>query len=154
VDLVKEDYAQLDKIVDRYQDKPGYLIPALKDAQGKFGFLPLEVQSYLARGLKISSSHVYGVVTFYAFFTTEPRGKHVIRCCMGTACYVKGAKGIVRKVEGTIDIKVGETTEDLNFSLEVVRCVGACGLSPVTFIGDDVYGMLDPKKVGDILAQY
>ena len=94
VDLANEDYTQLDKIIGHYCDKPGYLIPALKDAQSAFGFLPLEVQNYLARGLKISPSHIYGVVTFYAFFTTVPRGQHVIRCCMGTACYVKGAASI------------------------------------------------------------
>lgn len=154
VELAKEDYDHLDEIIGRYGDKPGYLIPALKDAQGIFGFLPLEVQEYLAKGLRISPSHIYGVVTFYAFFTTVPRGKHVIRCCMGTACYVRGAADIVKKVEGTLGIKVDETTDDLNFSLEVVRCVGACGLAPVIFIDDDVHGMLEPKKIENILAQY
>jgi len=154
VDLVREDYVQLDEIIGRYCDKPGYLIPALKDAQAIFGFLPLEVQNYLARGLKISPSHIYGVVTFYAFFTIVPRGQHVIRCCMGTACYVKGAAEIVKKVEDTLAIKVGETTTDLKFSLEVVRCVGACGLAPVIFIDEDVHGMLEPKKIENILAQY
>lgn len=154
VELATEDYEHLDEIIGRYGDKPGYLIPALKDAQGIFGFLPLEVQNYLAKGLRISPSHIYGVVTFYAFFTTVPRGEHVIRCCMGTACYVKGAADIVKKVEDTLAIKVDETTDDLKFSLEVVRCVGACGLAPVMFIDDDVHGMLEPKKIENILAQY
>ena len=154
VDLAGEDYTHLDKIIGQYCDKPGYLIPALKDAQGTFGFLPLEVQNYLARGLKISPSHIYGVVTFYAFFTIVPRGQHVIRCCMGTACYVKGAADIVKKTEDTLGIKVGETTSDLKFTLEVVRCIGACGLAPVIFIGDDVHGMLEPKKIENILAGY
>ena len=154
MELAKEDYEHLDEIVGRYCDKPGYLIPALKDAQGVFGFLPLEVQNYLAKGLKISPSHIYGVVTFYAFFTIVPRGQHVIRCCMGTACYVKGAADIVKKVEDTLGIRVEETTKDLKFSLEVVRCVGACGLAPVIFIDDDVHGMLEPKKIESILAQY
>jgi len=154
VELVKEDYAHLDEIVGRYCDKPGYLIPALKDAQQIFGFLPLEVQNYLAKGLRISPSHIYGVVTFYALFTTVPRGKHVIRCCMGTACYVKGSADIVKKVEDTLGIKVDETTEDLKFSFEVVRCIGACGLAPVIFVDDDVHGMLEPKKIENILAKY
>ncbi len=154
VDLAKEDYAQLDEIIVRYCNKPGYLIPALKDAQAVFGFLPLEVQRYLARGLKISSSHIYGVVTFYAFFTTVPRGRHVIRCCMGTACYVRGAAEIVRGIENYLGIKVGGTTKDLKFTLEVVRCLGACGLAPVIFIDDDVYGSLEPGQVAGIFKKY
>ena len=154
LDLEKDDYENLDAIVDRYGDKPGYLIPALKDAQGRFGFLPLEVQNYLARGLKISPSHIYGVVTFYAFFTTIPRGQHVIRVCMGTACYVRGAADITRAIEDKLAIKVGETTKDLKYSLEVVRCLGACGLAPVIFIDDDVYGSLQPNQVGKIFENY
>jgi NADH:ubiquinone oxidoreductase subunit E len=154
VDLVKEDYEQLHEIVTRYRDKPGYLIPALKDAQELFGFLPLEVQNYLAQGLKISPSHIYGVVTFYAFFTIVPRGQHVVRCCMGTACYVKGAADIVKNVEDTLGIKVDETSPDLKYSLVVVRCVGACGLAPVIFIDSDVHGMLEPKMIEDILTRY
>jgi NADH:ubiquinone oxidoreductase subunit E len=152
--LEEEDYHRLDEIIARYRDKPGYLIPALKDAQALFGFLPMEVQQYLGKGLKISSSHIYGVVTFYAFFTTVPRGRHVARCCMGTACYVKGAQEIVNKVEDTLHIKVGEITKDLSFSLEVVRCAGACGLAPVMFIDDDVHGMLEPDKIDNILGKY
>ena len=154
LDLEKDDYTNLDAIVDRYGDKPGYLIPALKDAQGRFGFLPKEVQNYLARGLKISPSHIYGVVTFYAFFTTVPRGQHVIRCCMGTACYVRGAADVVRSIEEKLAIKVGETTSDLKYSLEVVRCLGACGLAPVIFVDDDVYGSLQPSQVGKIFENY
>ena len=154
LDLEKNDYTNLDAIVDRYGDKPGYLIPALKDAQGRFGFLPMEVQKYLARGLKISPSHIYGVVTFYAFFTTVPRGQHVIRCCMGTACYVRGAADVVKSIEEKLAIKVGETTSDLKYSLEVVRCLGACGLAPVIFVDDDVYGSLQPSQVGKIFENY
>jgi NADH-quinone oxidoreductase subunit E len=154
LDLEKDDYENLDAIVDRYGDKPGYLIPALKDAQGRFGFLPLEVQNYLAQGLKISPSHIYGVVTFYAFFTTVPRGQHVIRVCMGTACYVRGAGDIVTAIEEKLGIKVGETTKDLKYSLEVVRCLGACGLAPVIFIDDDVYGSLQPNQVSKIFENY
>lgn len=152
--LQQEDHAQLDAIVARYRDKPGYLIPALKDAQALFGFLPMEVQHYLAKGLRISPSHIYGVVTFYAFFTTVPRGRHVVRCCMGTACYVKGAAEIVKKTEDTLSIRVGETTPDLSFSLEVVRCVGACGLAPVMFVDNDVHALLQPGKIESILARY
>ena len=152
--LNNEDCARLDAIIARYRDKPGYLIPALKDAQALFGFLPMEVQHYLGKGLKISASHIYGVVTFYAFFTTVPRGRHVIRCCMGTACYVKGATDIVKKTEDTLSIRVGETTPDLSFSLEVVRCVGACGLAPVIFVDNDVHAQLQPEKIEGIIAGY
>jgi len=152
--LQQEDFLQLDAIVARYRDKPGYLIPALKDAQSLYGFLPMEVQHYLAKGLRISASHIYGVVTFYAFFTTVPRGRHVARCCMGTACYVKGAAEIVKKMEDTLSIRVGETTPDLSFSLEVVRCVGACGLAPVMFIDNDVHALLQPGKIENILVRY
>lgn len=154
LDLGKEDLLSLDGIIDRYADKPGYLIPALKDAQGRFGFLPMEVQNYLARGLRVSPSHVYGVVTFYAFFTTVPRGQHVIRCCMGTACYVRGAAEIVKAIEKHLSVKVGETTKDLKYSLEVVRCLGACGLAPVIFLDEDVYGSLQPSQVGSIFENY
>jgi NADH:ubiquinone oxidoreductase subunit E len=152
--LGAEDYHKLDGIIQRYRDKPGYLIPALKDSQALFGFLPMEVQNYLAKGLKISPSHIYGVVTFYAFFTIVPRGQHVARCCMGTACYVKGAADIVKKMEESLSIKVGETTRDLAFSLEVVRCVGACGLAPVMFVDNDVHAMLQPEKIDGILDRY
>jgi len=152
--LQEEDYHKLDEIIERYCAKPGYLIPALKDAQALFGFLPMEVQHYLSKGLKISSSHIYGVVTFYAFFTTVPRGRHVARCCMGTACYVKGAADIVKKMEASLSVKVGETTRDLSFSLEVVRCVGACGLAPVMFVDNDVHAMLQPEKIDAILHKY
>jgi len=152
--LQQEDFMQLDAIVARYRDKPGYLIPALKDAQSLVGFLPMEVQHYLAKGLRISASHIYGVVTFYAFFTTVPRGRHVVRCCMGTACYVKGAAEIVKTTEDILSIKVGETTPELSFSLEVVRCVGACGLAPVMFVDDDVHALLQPGKIETILKRY
>jgi NADH:ubiquinone oxidoreductase subunit E len=152
--LQEEDYHKLDEIIERYRAKPGYLIPALKDAQALFGFLPMEVQHYLSKGLKISSSHIYVVVTFYAFFTTVPRGRHVARCCMGTACYVKGAADIVKKMEASLSVKVGETTRDLSFSLEVVRCVGACGLAPVMFVDNDVHAMLQPEKIDAILHKY
>ncbi len=152
--LQERDYLKLDQIIERYRDKPGFLIPALKDAQSLFGFLPMEVQRYLGKGLKISPSHIYGVVTFYAFFTTVPRGRHVARCCLGTACYVKGASDIVKKMEESLSIKVGETTRDLSFSLEVVRCVGACGLAPVMFVDDDAHTMLQPEKIEAILHKY
>jgi NADH:ubiquinone oxidoreductase subunit E len=138
--LQERDYLQLDQIIERYRDKPGFLIPALKDAQSLFGFLPMEVQRYLGKGLKISPSHIYGVVTFYAFFTTVPRGRHVA--------------DIVKKMEESLSIKVGETTRDLSFSLEVVRCVGACGLAPVMFVDDDAHTMLQPEKIEAILHKY
>jgi len=155
VELVPpEELAKLDEIIDRYEGRPSYLIPALKDAQEMFGYLPAEVQRTLAQGLNIPSSHVYGVVTFYSFFTIEPRGRHTIRLCLGTACYVKGSKDILDIIVKDVGINVGETSEDGRFSLEAVRCLGACGLAPVMLIGEDTHGNMDPKDTTKILEGY
>lgn len=149
---------RIDPILNRYGRKPNYLIPILKECQEVFGYLPPEVQRYIARGLGINSSQVYGVVTFYSFFTMVPRGKYTLRCCLGTACYVKGAPDIVQKLTETLNVKVGETTADRKFTLEAVRCLGACGLAPCMMVissdRTDTQGMLTPASAIELLSLY
>ena len=149
-----EELEKLDSIIDRYGGRAGYLIPALKEAQDMFGYLPMEVQRSLADGLHIPASHIYGVVTFYSFFTIAPRGRHTIRLCLGTACYVKGSKEILENIVKEVGINVGDTSEDGRFSLEAVRCLGACGLAPVMLIGEDTHGNISPRETIKILEGY
>ena len=146
--------AKLDGIIDKYSGNAGYLIPALKEAQDMFGYLPMEVQYKLAYGMNIPSSHIYGVITFYSFFTIFPRGRHTIRLCLGTACYVKGSKDVLDRINKEVGITVGETSEDGRFTLEAVRCLGACGLAPVMLIGEDTHGNLEAKQTIKILDGY
>lgn len=149
-----EELAKLDPVIDRYAGNPGYLIPALKAAQDMFGYLPMEVQYKLADGLNIPTSHIYGVVTFYSFFTIFPRGRHTIRLCLGTACYVKGSKEILDQIVREVGINVGDTSDDGRFTLEAVRCLGACGLAPVMLVGETTHGNIDPKQTVSILDGY
>ncbi|MDL2221798.1 NAD(P)H-dependent oxidoreductase subunit E [Parabacteroides sp. OttesenSCG-928-N08] len=147
----------IDKIVaicEEHGNKPGELINVLHKTQEMFGYLPVEVQKVIARQLAIPASKVYGVVTFYSFFTMLPKGKHPISICMGTACYVRGAERVLEEFEKQLNLKVGGTTPDGLFSLNSLRCVGACGLAPVVMIGERVYGRLTADKVKDILAEY
>ena len=130
------------------------LIQVLQEAQNIYGYLPLDVQREIAFGLGVSVAEVYGVVSFYSFFSTEPKGEYMISICVGTACYVKGAQAILEKVESELGIKSGECTDDMKFSINPCRCVGACGLAPVMMINDDVYGRLTADKIPAILAKY
>jgi NADH:ubiquinone oxidoreductase subunit E len=149
-----EKYQKLNKVIEEYKEKPGGLIPVLHQAQLIFGYLPKDVQIKVAEGLDLPLSEVFGVVTFYSFFSLKPRGKYTIGICLGTACYVKGAAEIVEALEKELGIKVGDSTEDGLFSLMVTRCVGACGLAPVLTIGEDVYGRLTPEMIPNILERY
>ncbi len=149
-----EELERLEPIIRKYYGNPGYLIPALKEAQEMFGYLPMEVQRKLASGLKIPPSHVYGVVTFYSFFTISPRGRHTIRLCLGTACYVKGSKEMLENIIREVGINVGETSPDGRFTLEAVRCLGACGLAPVMMVGEDTHGNIHPPDTIKILEGY
>ena len=150
-----EDIAlKLDDIIARFRDKPGSLIPVLQEAQELVGYLPPVVQRHISRGLRIPPSEVHGVVSFYSFFTMKPKGKHNIRVCLGTACYVKGAEEIVKHMGDGLKIEVGGITEDKKFSMETVRCLGACGLAPVVVIDKDTYGSINPVKVLDLLKNY
>lgn len=153
-DYTKEAAANLDDIIEGYRGKPGSLIPVLQEAQGVVGYLPPVVQRHIARGLNISVSEVHGVVSFYSFFTMKPRGKHNIRICLGTACYVKRAEEIVEKLKEELKIDIGEVTPDKEFSLESVRCLGACGLAPVVVVGENTHGSIDPVKTGELVDQY
>jgi len=145
---------RLDEVLKEYREKPGALIPVLQIAQGIFGYLPVSALKKIALGLDKSYSEVAGVVGFYSYFTTVPRGKHLVRVCLGTACYVRGGNRVLAAVKQRLGIDVGETTKDRQFSLEVARCFGACGLAPVLTVDDDVHHRVRPNKIEDILEKY
>ncbi len=145
---------RLDEVLTEYRGKPGALIPVLQMAQGIYGYLPEPVLKAIALSLGKSYSEVAGVVGFYAFFSTQPRGKHVIRVCLGTACYVRGGKQVLEAMRKELGVEVGETTKDGMFSLEIARCFGACGLAPAVSIDEEVYKRVRPAKIREILARY
>ncbi len=149
-----EQYRELGTYIESVGDMPGPLINVLHKAQGIFGYLPMEVQTFISQRLDIPLSTVYGVVTFYNFFSMTPRGKYVVNICMGTACYVKGAAQVVDYFKDGLGIEEGETTEDNMFTLTTARCFGACGLAPVLMVNEDVYGHVDRKKVAEIINKY
>jgi NADH:ubiquinone oxidoreductase subunit E len=132
----------------------GPLMPVMQYAQDVFGYLPMDVQQFIAEGLNLPMTKVYGVATFYSQFVLEKQGENIVSLCLGTACYVKGAQQVLDKLEDTLGIKEGETTKDSKFTLLGTRCLGCCGLAPVMMIGDDVYGQLTPDQVPGILAKY
>lgn len=158
LDLLKEftseQVEKLEGIINKYKDKAGGLIPVLEEAQMALEYLPVSVQKRVAIGLNLPFSRVYGVVTFYSFFTMQPRGKHTVRVCLGTACYVRGGRAIAEALEKTLGIQEGETTADRIFTYETVRCLGACGLGPVVIVDDKVHGRVKPAKVKEVLSQY
>ncbi len=145
---------RLDGVLESYRGKPGALIPVLQITQGLFGYLPETALKKIALALGKSYSEVCGVVSFYSFFSTQPRGKHLIRVCLGTACYVRGGNRVLEAIKQELGIDVGQTTPDRQFSLEVARCFGACGLAPAMSIDSDVHKRVRPVKVGEILARY
>ena len=149
-----EQVAKLNEIIKKHKGKPGGLIPVLEEAQVALEYLPISVQKKIARELNLPLSRVYGVVTFYSFFTMTPRGKYTVRVCLGTACYVRGGKAIAETLEKELDINEGETTPDRMYTLETIRCLGACGLGPVLVVNEDVHGRVKPSKVREILSQY
>ncbi len=146
--------ARLDAVLEEYRAKPGALIPVLQIAQGLFGYLPEVALKKIALGLNKSYSEVAGVVSFYSFFSTQPRGKHLIRVCLGTACYVRGGKRVLDTLKQKLGVDVGDTTPDRTFTLEVARCFGACGLAPAIMIDDDVHHRVKPNKMDLILDKY
>jgi NADH:ubiquinone oxidoreductase subunit E len=146
--------ARLDDVLEGYLGKPGALIPVLQIAQGLFGYLPESALKRIAERLGKSYSEVAGVVGFYSFFTTVPRGKHLVRVCLGTACYVRGGKQVLEAFKNELGIDVGQTTPDRQFTLEIARCFGACGLAPAIMIDEDVHHRVKPVKTREILAQY
>lgn len=153
-DLVKEKFKQLEDFIETVPKNQDSLIEVLHKAQEIFGYLPDRVQDFIGEKLNVPTAKVYGVVTFYSYFTTVPRGKYVINICMGTACFVKGAEDILKEFEQRLNIKAGETSEDGKYTIEVLRCVGACGLAPVVTVNDKVYGHFKVEQVDEVLAEY
>jgi len=145
---------QLQKVIDAHKDSQGALMPVLQKAQEIYGYLPIEVQTMIARGLGLSIEEVYQVVTFYGQFTLNPTGKYRVAVCLGTACYVKGSQTVLEELEKELGVKAGSTTPDAKFTLEATRCLGCCGLAPVMVVNDDVYGRLVPDDVKGIIAKY
>ncbi|QEK11573.1 NAD(P)H-dependent oxidoreductase subunit E [Crassaminicella thermophila] len=152
--FTEENFAKLDEVIQKYKDTKGALMPVLNDAQKIFGCVPLEVQKKISEGLNIPMAEIYGVVTFYAQFSLEPKGEYVIGVCLGTACYVKGAQKIIDRIKEEINVEVGKTSPDGKFTLEATRCIGACGLAPVLTVNEDVYGRLVESDVPGILEKY
>ncbi len=150
-DLTAEEKKTVENIISGYDKNRSSLIPVLQEIQESVGFLPLDVQRRVAKGIDVPEKDVYGVVTFYSFFTMIPRGKYNIRVCMGTACFVKGGKQITENISKGLQIEPGQTTPDRVYSLQVNRCVGACGIAPVIIINDKVYKKVDPDTVMDIV---
>lgn len=145
---------QLDAILEKYQGMKGALIPVLQEAQDAYGYLSKEVIEHIGEHLDIPVSQIYGVVTFYSQFHLNPRGRNIIRVCQGTACHVRGGKAILEAVQKQLNIKAGQTTPDLRFTLETVACIGACGLAPVMMVNDDTHGRLTQDLIPEILAKY
>lgn len=152
--LPQEGFAELDQYIETTTKNEAALIHVLHKAQSIFGFLPKEAQLYIGRKLNVSGAKVFGVVSFYSYFTTNPVGKHKINVCTGTACYVKGVEPVFDKFKELLGVKNGETTADKIFTLKDVRCVGACGLAPVVVIDEKVFGHVKPEDVEGIINEY
>jgi len=153
-DITEQMWVDIDKIIADHRNTPGAVITVLRMTQDVVGYLPLELIDYVSYGLNLPRSSVYGVASFYSLFSFVPKGRHVIKICMGTACYVKGIKEVMDRISYTFKVAEGETSEDRRFSLESVRCLGACGLAPVMVIGHDTYGDVKSDKIIDILENY
>lgn len=145
---------RIDEVIESYKDRPGALIPVLQLAQGIYGYLPDQLLQHIADKMRRPYSEVAGVIGFYSFFSRVPRGRNVVRVCLGTACYVRGGLAVLESLRKELGIDVGETTEDREFSLEVARCFGACGLAPVITVNDVVHHRVKPARVNEILAEY
>ena len=145
---------QIEEICGRYKDEKTPLMMILSDIQNEYGYIPLEVQEVVSRNTGISVAEIYGVVTFYSFFSLTPKGKYVIGCCLGTACYVKGAQNVIDKFSEILKIKPGQTTEDGLFTLDALRCIGACGIAPAVSINGTVYPKVTTSQVPEIIDKY
>lgn len=154
IELRKDQVEKIHETCERFGNSEGELINILHRVQGTFGYLPAEVQEVIAEKLNIPVAKVYGVVTFYSYFTMTPKGEFPISICTGTACYVRGAEKVLGEFKKELQIEVGETTADGKFSLSCLRCVGACGLAPVVLVGDKTYGRVAPDDVKEIIGEY
>ena len=153
-DITGDMINRIDNVIHTYQDTPGAVIPTLRECQDIVGYLPVELIDYISLGLNLPKSDVLGVATFYSLFSLTPKGRHTIRACLGTACYVKGIKEVMNRIKQTYGLEEGDTTEDRRFSLEAVRCLGACGLAPVMVVDQHTHGGVRPDKVVGILETY
>ncbi|WP_343770669.1 NADH-quinone oxidoreductase subunit NuoE [Clostridium malenominatum] len=151
---IDERIKKVDEVIEEIKDVKGGLIPLLHGIQSIYGYLPEEILQYVSEELDIPMSEIYGVASFYHFFSLEPKGKHVIKVCMGTACYVKGGQTILNRISQDLKVAVGNTTEDGLFTLEATRCVGACGLAPVISVDDKVYSKVRLDDITEILNEY
>ncbi|MBQ8940617.1 MAG: NAD(P)H-dependent oxidoreductase subunit E [Firmicutes bacterium] len=146
--------AKIAEICDRHKDENTPLMMILSDIQNEYGYIPLEVQEIVSQKTGISVAEIYGVVTFYSFFSLVPKGKYIIGCCLGTACYVKGAQQVIDKFSEVLKIQPGETTEDGLFTIDALRCIGACGIAPAVSINGKVYPKMTVSQVTEVVAQY
>jgi NADP-reducing hydrogenase subunit HndA len=154
VELRNEDIDFIKGVCESHKNDPQELINVLHGCQEHFGYLPAEIQEVVSECLNLPVAKVYGVVTFYSFFSMTPKGKHPISICLGTACYVRGAEKVLEEFKKELGIQVGQTTSDNKFSLSSLRCVGACGLAPVVLVGDKTYGRVAPDDVHNIIKEY
>lgn len=152
--IAPDQWEVIDGIIERHRGDKNSVIPVLHEIQEAVGYLPLEVQKRVAEGLEVPIADVYSIVTFYALFSLKPKGRHRISVCLGTACYVKGAEQVLAKIQEELGIGAGDTTDDGEFSLEVVRCMGACGLGPVITVNDEIFARLKPDKIPEIIRRY
>jgi NADH-quinone oxidoreductase subunit E len=153
-DITDDMWIQIDEIIDNNKSRLGAIITVLRECQDVVGYLPVELIDYIGDGMNLSRSEVYGVASFYALFSMEPKGRHTVKMCLGTACYVKGIKEVLNRISNEYQIEEGETTEDRRFTLEAVRCLGACGLAPVMVINQDTHGDVKADGVLKILDRY
>lgn len=153
-DIDDDMWSQIDAVIDRNRRIAGAVITVLRECQAIAGYLPVVLLDYISRGLNLPSSSVYGVASFYSLFSMVPKGRHTVRLCLGTACYVKGIKEVVNRIENTYQLREGGTTADRRFSLEAVRCLGACGLAPVMVVDQDTHGGVSADKVIALLDKY
>ena len=153
-DISEEMWNQIDAVINENRSKPGSIITVLRECQNIAGYLPKELMHFISREMNIPGSTVFGVATFYSLFLLKPKGRHTIKMCLGTACYVKGIQEVLNRIGNSFKLEAGGTTPDRRFSLELIRCLGACGLAPVMVVGQDVHGDISADKVIDVLEQY
>jgi NADH-quinone oxidoreductase subunit E len=153
-EIANDMWSKIDEIIDDNKDIAGSIIGVLRECQDVVGWLPVELIDYISDGLNLSRSEVFGVASFYSLFSLTPKGRHLIKVCMGTACYVKGIKEVISRIGNEYQVQEGSTTEDRRFSLEAVRCLGACGLAPVVVVDQDTYGAVKADKVIETLNKY
>ena len=153
-DITQEMFDQIDAVISKHRSQPGCVITVLRECQEITGYLPVELIDYISSGLNLPLSQVYGVASFYALFSMKPKGRNMIKVCLGTACYVKGIQEVIARIQNTYGIEAGGTTPDRRFSLEAVRCLGACGLAPVMVVNHDTHGDISADKVISLLETY